>query len=203
MCINPARFSDQKAASTTACRVNYFVANSYVGEWFMKTPHCKSCGNTNQEDFYKSINTYCREHWKEKVKTNRESKPEQYKAYERSRAHLPHRIQLRKLTNNGLIGLYCVIPKNHKCLGSYTTGVAYTKRQPNDRIKRPNLYKSHKLLAQAKRNKKLIPTLCEVCGSNKRICGHHDDYLKPLSVRWLCTACHNKWHAKNGEGKNP
>jgi hypothetical protein len=31
---------------------------------------------------------------------------------------------------------------------------------------------------------------------------NRDDYLKPLSVRWLCTAHHAQWHDENGEGVN-
>jgi hypothetical protein len=37
---------------------------------------------------------------------------------------------------------------------------------------------------------------CEVCGS-KRTHGHHDDYTKPLAVRWLCQTHHRAWHANH------
>jgi len=36
---------------------------------------------------------------------------------------------------------------------------------------------------------------CEVCGSPESQ-GHHDDYSKPLVVRWLCTAHHAEHHVK-------
>lgn len=32
--------------------------------------------------------------------------------------------------------------------------------------------------------------------------GHHDDYAKPLTVRWLCRRHHQQWHAEHGEGAN-
>jgi hypothetical protein len=42
---------------------------------------------------------------------------------------------------------------------------------------------------------------CELCGASKAH-AHHDDYAKPLEVRWLCRSHHMKWHAVNGEGAN-
>lgn len=48
---------------------------------------------------------------------------------------------------------------------------------------------------------KLVKRPCEVCG-NPETDAHHDDYLKPLSVRWLCRKHHAQWHAKNGPGLN-
>ena len=45
-------------------------------------------------------------------------------------------------------------------------------------------------------------TRCSCCGSDGRLHGHHDDYEKPLIVRWLCAACHHEWHGKHGQGLN-
>jgi hypothetical protein len=39
------------------------------------------------------------------------------------------------------------------------------------------------------RRGKLIPKPCEVCGDPK-VEKHHDDYTKPLEVRWLCKRHH-------------
>lgn len=49
----------------------------------------------------------------------------------------------------------------------------------------------------------LIPGKCEV-GTQclGAIQGHHDDYLRPLSVRWMCRRHHQQWHAENGPGLN-
>lgn len=45
----------------------------------------------------------------------------------------------------------------------------------------------------------LIKQPCEVCGEPK-VDAHHDDYSRPLDVKWLCRKHHNELHAK-AEGK--
>lgn len=59
----------------------------------------------------------------------------------------------------------------------------------------------HIIVGNALRDKRLFKSTCEVCGS-KKVEGHHDDYSRPLSVRWLCAEHHNQWHKENGEAKN-
>lgn len=41
---------------------------------------------------------------------------------------------------------------------------------------------------------------CKDCGAQKTD-AHHDDYARPLSVRWLCRKCHVATHAKAGGAK--
>lgn len=46
------------------------------------------------------------------------------------------------------------------------------------------------------------PSFCELCKKTAKVDAHHDDYNKPLEVRFLCRSCHFQWHAKNGPGLN-
>jgi hypothetical protein len=43
---------------------------------------------------------------------------------------------------------------------------------------------------------KLKPNPCEVCGDVLNVQAHHDDYDKPLEVRWLCRKHHQALHRK-------
>jgi hypothetical protein len=35
---------------------------------------------------------------------------------------------------------------------------------------------------------------CEVCGINEHVEAHHDDYSKPMDIRWLCRKHHREHH---------
>lgn len=59
----------------------------------------------------------------------------------------------------------------------------------------------HDVTEKAIRKGILSPKPCEICGEigtmkDGRISvqAHHDDYNKPLEVRWLCQKCHHEWH---------
>ncbi len=113
------------------------------------------------------------------VRANYQNNRERYQEYERSRASLPHRVQLRKE--------YARTPEG---LAAGNRGKrAYTERNP---IKRAASLK----VGNAIRTGRLARQPCEVCG-NAPAQGHHDDYGKPLVVRWLCTTHHAEWHKHN------
>ena len=42
--------------------------------------------------------------------------------------------------------------------------------------------------------KLVVPDHCEECGVEANLDAHHDDYEKPLDVRWLCRDCHAAHH---------
>lgn len=58
----------------------------------------------------------------------------------------------------------------------------------------PEKRKAQWAVNNAVRDGKLSKAPCEVCGEEE-VDGHHDDYSKPLEVRWLCRVHHQAAHA--------
>jgi hypothetical protein len=57
--------------------------------------------------------------------------------------------------------------------------------------------RARKKVAQAiKRGRLSRPNQCSRCGSVQRMNGHHEDYLLPLCVEWVCPKCHGEIHSK-------
>jgi hypothetical protein len=145
---------------------------------------CRSCGESKPlMDFYSqtngSITRKCKTCTCRDVRANRLAKIDQYTEYERGRANLPHRVDARRE--------YARTPAGRSAGNRGKR--AYIERNP---IKQ----RAHYLCGNAIRDGRLIRQPCEVCGNTKAQ-AHHDDYGKPLDVRWLCTTHHADWHRHN------
>lgn len=128
----------------------------------------------------------CKECTKADVRENRKKKAEYYKQKDKERANLPHRVEARKIYQASGAG---------RITGSKAK-IRWIEHNP---VKRAAQVKLGNALKGGKIKK---PPCCEQCNSKGRIHGHHDDYAKPLNVRWLCALCHSGWHKIHGEGKN-
>lgn len=53
---------------------------------------------------------------------------------------------------------------------------------------------AHSMVNKAIKKGELCRKPCEVCKTNKDIKAHHDDYNKPLEIRWLCEKHHREHH---------
>lgn len=63
------------------------------------------------------------------------------------------------------------------------------------RERNPKKTWAHAALRSGVRRGLVTPQPCEVCGDETSE-GHHDDYDKPLEVRWLCRRHHKRLHAR-------
>ena len=97
---------------------------------------------------------------------------------------------------------------------AYTCRKCNTERARNYRATRrgkANIYKAsyssqkrnslqtnarQKLNYQVKIGNIVKPSKCSICKETKRIHGHHNDYLKPLEVMWVCRQCHADIHRR-------
>ena len=148
---------------------------------------CRQCKFVKpDEQFYTSNQSRCKECVKKNAREHRANNIEYYREYDKARANNPDRVRAR--------AIYAKTPEGIEA--GNRAKVAWTKRNP---VKR----QAASAVGNAVRDGKLEkPDACEECGSGGRIHGHHCDYSKVLDVMWLCPACHNDWHKKNGEGLN-
>lgn len=68
-------------------------------------------------------------------------------------------------------------------------------RQRTYRVANPEKTAARAAVNRAVRSGRLTKKPCEVCGCVD-VDGHHDDYSKPLEVRWLCRVHHLIEHGK-------
>lgn len=74
--------------------------------------------------------------------------------------------------------------------------VDLTRAERTQRWKRSvpaEVHAAHDAVETAIANGSLVRQPCERCGAI-RVDAHHDDYSKPLSVRWLCRGHHLEHH---------
>lgn len=146
---------------------------------------CRQCEREVRcADFYRhptyadGLMAICKACHRANVKANREANIEYYREFEKARANLPHRVAAR--------AAYAKTPEGKAAITRARR--AFIERNP---IKRA----AHVIVGNAIRNGRLIRQPCEVCGEFAQ--AHHDDYSKPLDVRWLCTTHHVEWHKHN------
>jgi hypothetical protein len=150
---------------------------------YMKT--CKKCGEEKSlNEFYKKrgyLIHSCKSCCISYEKNRRLEKIDEIRMRDKLRANLPHRIEARKKyskTDNGKLS-------HKKALQKY-------------RYANPLRRAAHQIISNAVYRKKIIkPDNCSICNSTIKIEAHHDDYTKPLLIRWLCEKCHKEWHRNN------
>jgi ribosomal protein S27AE len=80
----------------------------------------------------------------------------------------------------------------------------YRQAGRDNSMKKPSFHnKAHTMVERAIKRGDLIPPLnCQCCKVlSAGLLAHHDDYGKPLEVRWVCPRCHQEIHKKIREAK--
>jgi hypothetical protein len=122
------------------------------------------------------------------------------KLYDKARADNPDRVKARIYYAKTSSGIEAANRARQKWSKNnkgkvYETTKLYRKNNPNKS-------KAHGMVGYAIKVGNLHKEPCCQCGATEPVHAHHDDYAKPLNVRWLCAAHHREWHDKNGEGAN-
>ena len=58
----------------------------------------------------------------------------------------------------------------------------------------PHKHVAHQMVSKALLSGAILRGSCEVCGTTEYVHAHHDDYSRPLDVKWLCAADHKARH---------
>jgi hypothetical protein len=118
---------------------------------------------------------------KENVKNYRLLNLEKVKLEVKKRAKDPNRVASKKKYEQSEKGK----------LAKKRAMDSYKERYPMKRA-------SHIMVGSALLTGKIVkPNCCSECNSSKKIEAHHDDYTKPMELRWLCEKCHKEWHKHN------
>lgn len=130
---------------------------------------CFKCGEVKSlDDFYRHSKMAdghlgkCKECAKKDVKERYERDFEKISAYERDRFQTEHRK---------------------------AKTIEYQRTR---RAKNPEKNRARAMVGYAIKAGHLARGPCESCGTTIKVQAHHDDYLKPLQVRWFCFKCHRE-----------
>ena len=144
---------------------------------------CKVCSRVYKIKYYQNNRQECLN----RSKAQRERNPEGYKKYLRKY----YRKNVEKFS------IYAKMRYKEK-----SDQINACRREWRERTDIKMKEKIHKLVrSQIKLGLLKRPENCECCGRKIFVEGHHEDYSKPLDVKWLCKKCHENIHHLN-EGDN-
>lgn len=186
--------------------------------------HCKTC-NTNkvQDDFYASNKTRCKECIKASVRANRLENIDHYRAFDKARASMPHRVAARAKYANTIAGMAAHKAAREKYDKTNPNSISAKKRYAlsdrgierkriwcksesgktsarkntvSQRMLRPDRNRARTALGNAVRDRRVIPwPVCAIPECDDKPQAHHPDYDRPLDVVWLCQSHHKQAHA--------
>lgn len=149
---------------------------------FMK--RCNVCGELSGVGNYYNKDNTCKPCRREKVRLNRLKNRDYYREYDKWRYANQPQVKDRIIR-------YSISDEGRKA--SSKAKSAYICRNKEARA-------AHIIVGNAVRDGRLIkPKQCSICFEfkpSRQIHGHHDDYTKPMEVRWMCAMCHTIEHGR-------
>ena len=118
----------------------------------------------------------CKDCTRSDVRANRLANIEHYRAFDKARASMPHRVAARKE--------YSKTPEGK---------AAHKRALRASKLRYPGRKEATDAVNNAVRDGRLRRCLCWVCGLKAE--AHHPDYSRPLDVVWLCNKHHRETHA--------
>lgn len=151
----------------------------------MKEKVCFKCSILKPlSDFYKHSRmadghlNKCKACAKNDVSKHRDENLEKIREYDRNRPNHQERALRNKEYAKTDIGKQVV-----------------AKSRNNYRNKHTIRYEAKVMFGNALRDGKVLrPSTCSYCGIDCVPQGHHNDYIKPLDVVWVCVNCHTNFH---------
>jgi hypothetical protein len=147
----------------------------------MKT--CIACGGEFElNDFYGHSGmadghlNKCKSCCKKQAAARRQVKLKEIKAYDKERGLLPRRLKANRDRQKA------------NPLPHLKANIKYIRKNPDKAV-------AWATVAEAVEDGTLERQPCEVCGK-KKVHAHHDDYSKPLEIRWLCDEHHKERHRR-------
>lgn len=137
---------------------------------------CVSCNQEKAEAEFYAKDKKCKVCRCAMVRANRAAKVDLYRAYEESRASLPHRVEARRAYAQTDAGK-----------AAHQAAVKRHRQRKSER------YQARNKLNNAIRDGRLKKLPCFICG-DPNVEGHHPAYSLPLDVSWLCNKHHREIH---------
>ena len=148
---------------------------------------CRDCGeNKLMSEYYRHAMmadghlNKCKNCVKGRVAQHREQNIAAIRAYDRERSDMPERVAMRK-----------AVAERWKAGPELRKRTVALKREWG--LKNPEKRAAHRAVSNAMKCGRLTREPCEICGEPVTQ-AHHDDYSKPLDVRWLCRKHHAEHH---------
>lgn len=111
---------------------------------------------------------------------------------EKKRAYNRERFQKNKENHLATIKAYLSTEEGKEA--KRKAGLAWLARNKDK-------YEAYKKMSVALKYKRIEKGPCEKCGATEKVEAHHDDYSKPLEVRWLCPKHHKEHHRLEREAQ--